>query len=76
MKKKDKKQLDSGDDKKEDDQKTSQAIEDLSNSVKILENRAERFQNQAVQDYKNLNEKIMEDPRLAALHQKDSHGPE
>jgi uncharacterized protein YoxC len=76
MKKKDKRLADPTEDKKEDDQKTSQAIEDLRNSVQILENRAERFQNQAVQDYKSLNEKIMEDPRLSALHQKDSSGPD
>ena len=74
MKKKDKKLSDPSDENKDSEQKDTEEIEEVRNSVQILENRAERFQNQAVEDYRTLNEKISNDPRLAALNQIDSAG--
>jgi hypothetical protein len=74
MKKKDKKLSDPSDENKDSEQKDTEEIEEVRNSVQILENRAERFQNQAVEDYRTLNEKISNDPRLAALNQSDSAG--
>lgn len=74
MKRRDKKLSDPSDENKEGDQKDSEELDEVRNSVQILENRAERFQNQAVEDYKNLNELISTDPRLSALNQSDSAG--
>lgn len=72
MKKKDKKLADPSDENKESDQKDTEEIEEVRNSVQILENRAERFQNQAVDEYRRINELIEKDGRFASLYQSDS----
>lgn len=73
MKKKDKKLADPSDETtKEKDDKDTEEIEEVRNSVQILENRAERFQNQAVEEYRRINELIERDPRFGVLFQSDS----
>lgn len=72
MKKNERRLADAGDERKDEDQKNSDKIMELTNSVQILENRALRFEATSMEEYRKLQTTLETDDRFAAIHERDS----
>ena len=56
---------------KEEERKFEEEINKLHFKIKILNNRASRFEMNSIKKYQELQEKLNKDARLAALHAKE-----